>query len=150
MLQPAGDFRLEQVAAPAGGVIDVAIDAGQDVAGRAAGGNGGQALLGVAAVSGEVGGGEALKQRAMRGVEIAESDEVIGQAAVLVAGPGVKRGDELDLVDESVLKRTQTEEQVALGRWCEAWLSAPDRAVSHRCVRRGPLQMIATQGSSRD
>src|SRR5262249_7652117 len=43
------------------------------------------------------------------------ADEVLGQLAGLVASPGLEGGDELDLVDQAVLQREQTEEQVTFG-----------------------------------
>jgi hypothetical protein len=40
---------------------------------------------------------------------------VVGQAPGLVAGPGLEGGDELDLVDQAVLEREQSEEKTAAG-----------------------------------
>ena len=41
-------------------------------------------------------------------------DQVIGQRPVFLERPGLKRGDELDLVDQPILQRQQAEEQVAV------------------------------------
>jgi hypothetical protein len=66
-------------------------------------------------VAGEVGGGEALQQRPVRRVEMARRDEVVRQGAALVAGPGVKGGDQVRLVDQAVLEREQADEEIARG-----------------------------------
>ena len=39
---------------------------------------------------------------------------MVGQAPGLVAGPGLEGGDELALVDQAVLKREQSEEEMAV------------------------------------
>ena len=77
------------------GALDVGVaDLGQALAGRAAGGDGGQALLGAAAVLLEVPRDQGLDRGAVVGVEIAAGDEVVGQAATF-EGPGLEGGDEL-------------------------------------------------------
>ena len=88
---------------------------GEALAGGLAGGDGGQALLGVAAVLLEVQGDQGLDAGALRGVEVAAGDEVVGQGPGLVAGPGLEGGDELGLVDQAVLQGEQAEEEVAVG-----------------------------------
>ena len=88
---------------------------GQALAGGAAGGDGGQALLGVAAVLLEVAGHQGLDGGSVVGVEVAAADEVVGQGAGLVERPGLEGGDELALVDQAVLQGQQAEEQVAVG-----------------------------------
>ena len=55
------------------------------------------------------------RRRAGVGVEVAAGDEVVGQAPGLVEGPGLEGGDELALVDQAVLKREQSEEEMAVG-----------------------------------
>ena len=60
-------------------------------------------------------GDERLEAGAGVGVEVAAGDEVVGQAPGLVAGPGLEGGDELALVDQAVLKREQSEEEMAVG-----------------------------------
>jgi hypothetical protein len=77
--------------------------------------DGGQALLGVAAVLLEVLGGQRLDQAALLGVEMAEGLEVVVQGPGLVAGPGVEGGDELGLVDQADLEGQQAEEEVPVG-----------------------------------
>ena len=66
--------------------------------------DGGEALLGVAAVLLEVLGGQGADQAALLGVEMAEGLEVVGQGTGLVAGPGVEGGHELGLVDQPDLE----------------------------------------------
>ena len=77
--------------------------------------NGGQGERGVAAVAINVQSGQAFQQRAMRPVEEAERDKMIGQWPLFVASPRLERPDELDLVDQSVLEREQSEEEMAVG-----------------------------------
>ena len=55
---------------------------------------------GFATVAGEMGGSEALQQRAMRRVEVAQRDEVVGQSPVLIPGPGVEGSHQRRLVDQ--------------------------------------------------
>ena len=96
--------------------LDVGVaEPGQALAGGAAGRDGGQALLGVAAVLLQVQGDQGLEHGTLLGVEVAAGDEVVGQRPGLVAGPGLEGGDELDLVDQAVLEGEQAEEQVT--RW---------------------------------
>ena len=47
--------------------------------------------------------------------QVAAGFQVVGQAPGLVAGPGLEGGDELALVDQAVLKREQSEEEMAVG-----------------------------------
>jgi hypothetical protein len=75
--------------------------------------DGGQALLGVTAMSGEMRSGQALQQRAMRRVEVTQGDEVVGQRAGLVLGPGVECGHQRRLVDQAGLKGQHSEEKMA-------------------------------------
>jgi hypothetical protein len=96
------------------GRVDVGIaQAGQALARRLAGGDRGETLLGVAVVAGDVGGGQALQQGAMRRVEVAQGDEMVGQGPGLVPGPGVKGGDQRRLVDQAGLKGQQAEQEVS-------------------------------------
>ena len=55
-----------------------------------------------------------LDHAALVGIEGAAVDEVIGQRPVFLERPGLKPGDELDLVDQPILQRQQAEEQVAV------------------------------------
>jgi len=98
------------------GVFHIGIaNARQALAGRAADGDRGQALRRIAPVPGDVCSSQALQERPMRRVKVAERDKVFGQWPGLVAGPSVERGDQLRLVNQAVLEREQSEEQVA--RW---------------------------------
>ena len=90
-------------------------DGGERLAGGPAGGDGGEALLGVAAVLLQVQPDHGLDAGALVGVEVAAGGEVLGQGPGLVAGPGLEGGDELALVDQAVLQGEQAEEQVAVG-----------------------------------
>ena len=49
------------------------------------------------------------------GVEVTPGDELVRQAPGLVQGPGLKREYELALVDQAILKREQSEEEMAVG-----------------------------------
>ena len=49
------------------------------------------------------------------GVQVAAVDQVFGHRAALVATPGPEGGDELGLIDQAVLEREQSEEEVAVG-----------------------------------
>ena len=111
--------------------LDVRVaELGQALAGRAAGGNGGQAPGRVAAVRLDVQGGQGLDGRPLGGIEVPQGDEVVGQGPRLVAGPGVERGDELLLVDQPGLEGQQAEEKVIVGGhgalpW--GWVAEPSR-----------------------
>ena len=89
---------------------------GQALAGRPAGGDGGEALLHVAAVGLDVHGRQGLDGGSLGGIEVPQGDQVIGQGSRLVARPGVERGDELSLLDQAVLQGQQAEEEVAVER----------------------------------
>ena len=80
-----------------------------------AGGDGGQALLDVAAVGLDVQVGQGLDHRPLGVAQVAQGDEVVGQGSRLVAGPGVEGGDELGRLDQAVLQREQAEQEVAFG-----------------------------------
>ena len=56
-----------------------------------------------------------LDTGALVGVEVAAGGDVLGQGPGLVEGPGLKGGNELALVDQTVLQGQQREEQVAIG-----------------------------------
>src|SRR5262249_57152778 len=55
-----------------------------------------------------------LDAGALVGVEVAATDEVVGEGAGLVERPRLERGDNVALVDQPVLQREQAEEQVAV------------------------------------
>ena len=95
--------------------LDIRVaEPGQALARRLAGRHGGQALLDVAVLL-EVQGDQRLEAGAGVGVQVTPGDEVVGQAPGLVARPGLEGGDELALVDQPVLKREQSEEEMAVG-----------------------------------
>ncbi len=96
------------------------VDAVQALAGRAADGDRGQAPRCIAPVPGEMGTSQAFQKRPMRRVEVSQGDEMFGKGPGFVAGPRMERGDQLPLVDQAVLKREQSEEEVArwVGRRC--------------------------------
>src|SRR5262249_20574308 len=82
-------------------------------------------------------------------VQVTEADEMGGQVAGLVQGPGLEGSHELGLVDQAVLKREQSEEQMAVGgdgghgraRGGEA---APDPAGPRAGARaRGGVALVA-------
>ncbi len=82
-------------------------------AGRAVGRDCGQAVLHVAVLL-EVQRDDRFEAGAGVGVEVTPGDELVGQAPGLVAGPGLEGGDELDLVDQAVLEREQSEQEMAV------------------------------------
>ena len=83
---------------------------------RFAGGDGGEALVDVAAVGFQMKRGQPLEQRPAGSREIASTFQVIGQAPGFVERPGLERRNELDLVDDTVLEREeQSEEEMAIG-----------------------------------
>ena len=71
--------------------------------------------MAVAAVLLEVAGHQRLDGGPVLRVEVAAGEEVLGQRACPVAGPGLEGGDEGALVDQSVLKREQSEQEMAVG-----------------------------------
>src|SRR5262249_51779892 len=83
-------------------------------AGGSVGGDGGQAVL-HAAVLLDVQGDDRFEVGAGVGVKVTPGDELVGQAPGLVAGPGLEGGDQGALVDQPVLKREQSEEEMAVG-----------------------------------
>ena len=53
--------------------------------------------------------------RRIVGIQVTPGDELVGKASRFVTGPGLKGEHELALVDQAVLKREQSEEEVAVG-----------------------------------
>ncbi len=88
-------------------------ESGQAGAGSAVGGHRGKALLHVAVFL-DVQGDDGVEAGAGIGVKVAPADEVVGQGRQLVAGPGLEGRDQGALVDQTVLKREQSEEQMAV------------------------------------
>ncbi len=84
-------------------------------AGGAVGGHDGQALLDVAAVPCEMPRRQRLDGGAVFVVQVAACLQMVGQAPGLVAGPCLEGGHELALVDQAVLEREQSEEEMAVG-----------------------------------
>jgi hypothetical protein len=58
---------------------------------------------------------EGLDSGSIVGIEVAANDEVVGQGAGLVERPGLEGGHELDLVNQPVLEREESEEQITFG-----------------------------------
>jgi hypothetical protein len=95
------------------GGFDIAIaESGKASAGGMAGVDGREAPFWVAAVLLEVHGDESVDHISLIRLKIAAGDQMFGQWPVLVASPGLKGCDKLDLVDQAVLKREQAEEQI--------------------------------------
>jgi hypothetical protein len=92
-----------------GGLDLCAADAGKALANGAAGRDRGQAPLGAADVLLQVAGDEGIDGPAVRGVEVAHRDEVVGQRAGLVERPGLEGRDEPGLVDQTGLQGEQSE-----------------------------------------
>ena len=59
--------------------------------------------------------GQRLQQRPLGRRQVAPGFQVVGQAPGLVERPGLERGHELALVDDPVLKREQSEQEMAVG-----------------------------------
>ena len=98
------------------GGADVGIaEPGEALAGGAAGGDGGETPFHVAAVLLDVASHQGIDGGSVVGIEVAATDEVVGEGAGLVERPGLEGGDELDLVDQPVLECKQSEQQVAVG-----------------------------------
>ncbi len=102
--------------------------------GRRPDGDGGQGLLGVAAVQLELLLRHAGEERAALGVDRALFDEDLGEGLALVPGPGSEGGEELLLVDQADLQPEQPEEQVA-----RRLITSSHGRRSPRVTRRGRL-----------
>jgi hypothetical protein len=63
----------------------------------------------------QVHGDHGVESGSLIGLKVAALDEMFRQRSLLLASPGLERGDELDLVDQSVLEREQAEEEVTFG-----------------------------------
>ncbi len=97
------------------GALDVVVaDLGQALAGRAAGLDGGQALLSRAAVLLDMPLDKGLDGGSVLGVEVAAGGEVVRHGARLIASPGAEGGDESVLIDQTVLEREESEKEVAV------------------------------------
>jgi hypothetical protein len=48
-------------------------------------------------------------------IEMTQADEVVGETASLIEGPGIEPGHKLRLVDQSVLEGDQAEQEVTIG-----------------------------------
>jgi hypothetical protein len=127
------------------GSFDVGItESGQTFASGTPRVNRRQALFAVAAMFLEMSGDERLHQIAVIGVKIAPGDQMIGHGPFFVVSPRLKRGDELYLVDHTVLKREQAKEQFM------RWVDRRWHVFQLRVGSRGPApafrQMIPAQG----
>ena len=98
-----------------GGVDLRVAESGQLIAGGAADGDRRQTVLGVATMLLQVQRDHRLDAGSLLGVEVTMADEVNRQRSALIAGPRLKGGHELHLIDQAVLEREQAEEQVARG-----------------------------------
>ncbi len=87
------------------GASDIGIiDASQALAGGPPCWDPGEAALHVAAVFVDMQTDHRLDPGTLLKVEVAEGNEVLGQRPSLVTGPGLKRGDRLNLIDQAVLQ----------------------------------------------
>ena len=111
-----GGSRVDSKRCEGGKDVDIA-ESGQAFAGGTAGVESRQALLGIATMLLHVPGDESGDHISVVGVKISTGHQMIGHGAAFVAGPGLKGRDELDLVDQTILKRDQAEEQVL--RWVD-------------------------------
>ncbi len=90
-------------------------DPRQALSRRIAGRNRGEALLHVAAMGFQVNRSQRFQQRPLGGGEVASGFQVVGQAPGLLERPGLEGGHKLALVDDPVLQREQSEEEMAIG-----------------------------------
>ena len=98
------------------GGADVGIaELGEALTGGAAGGDGGETPFHVAAVLLDMASHQGIDGGSVVSIEVAATDEVVGEGAGLVERPGLEGGHELDLVDQPVLECKQSEQQVAVG-----------------------------------
>jgi hypothetical protein len=98
------------------GAAEVGVaDPGQALAGRATRRDRGETPLHFASVLLDVAGHEGVDRQSVVGIEVAAVDEVVGQVADLVQGPGLEGGHELDLVDQPVLEGERAKQEVAVG-----------------------------------
>jgi hypothetical protein len=94
--------------------LDIRVaEPGQTFARRLAGRHSGEAFFDVAVLL-DVQGDHRVQAGAGVNVEVTPGDELVGQALGLVAGPGLEGKDELALVDQAVLKREQSEQEMAV------------------------------------
>jgi hypothetical protein len=97
------------------GAADIGIvDASQALAGRTARRDRGETPFHLTAVLLDVACHQGIDSGSVVGIEVAATNEVVGQGAGLVERPGLERGHELALVNQPVLKRKQAEEQAAV------------------------------------
>jgi hypothetical protein len=59
--------------------------------------------------------GEPLQERPLGESEVTAGFQVVGKTPGLVERPGLESGDELDLVDETVLEGQKAEQEIAIG-----------------------------------
>ena len=74
-----------------------------------------EALIQIAAVLPQMQGDHRLDPGPLLGVEVAQRDEMLAQGAGLVARPGLDGGNEPRLVDQPVLQRQESEEEITVG-----------------------------------
>ena len=92
--------------------LDFAVaECGEALADRSSGGNRGQALLGAAAMFLLVEPYHRLHHIALVGVQVTAVDQVFRDLPPLVATPNPERGDELVLIDQTVLEGKQSKER---------------------------------------
>ena len=101
-------------AEPGEGLLDRGVAQRRErLAGGGPGGDGGKAPLEIT-VFGDVQVRHRLDHGPLGVVEMTEGEEMVGQGPGLVQRPGLESGHELDLVDQPVLKREQSEEEMAV------------------------------------
>jgi hypothetical protein len=79
-----------------------------------------------------------LKAGAGVGVEVAPGDELVGQAPGFVAGPCLKGKHELALVDQPILKREQSEKEMAVSGGGRGMAPSGGSRSGEGPQRRGP------------
>jgi hypothetical protein len=105
-------------------------DRSQPGMGRRPHANGSETLLHISAVTSNVARDQGFYEPAVRGLEVMPSREMFRQRLRLIAAPRLERREELVLIDDPVLERENSEQQVAFG-------------VSSHGVISGPRQVLA-------
>ncbi len=107
--------------------------------GRRPGRDGGQALLGAAAMLLEVPRDQRLNRASIVGVQIAPGHKMLGQWPLFLESPGLKGRDELRLVDQPILQSEQTEKETAICFDGSHEVGLPK-------ARRGPRRLDSDKG----
>src|SRR6516165_4211450 len=90
-------------------------DLGQAVVRRPAGRNGCETLFHVSTLLFQVALHQGIDRESVVGAEVSALDKMVGERSGAIERPRLESSHELDLVDQPVLERQKTEEQIAIG-----------------------------------